>query len=184
MLITACTPCPACSARPSHPFPPRAPHALQHGRNAIPRNNMWHCYTIGGTKCARATPSSIRGAAWVPCGPDAPATTGAAPAPVTVVPPPVSPPPAAPSPPPTVTPPVTVTVKEPQPGAADPRCACAEDGVSGGVSTNRRGCKQHGRNAIPRNLMWHCYTVGGTSCPIATPSSIQGAAWRECSPNS
>lgn len=160
------------------------PHPLQHGRNAIPRNLMWHCYTVGGTKCARATASSIRGAAWVQCDPKAPASsTGAAPAPVTVVPPPASPPPAAPSPPPTVIPPITVTVKDPQPGA-DPRCACSEDGVSGGVPTNRKGCKQHGRNAFPRNLMWHCYTVGGTSCPIATPSSIQGAAWRECSPNS
>ena len=55
------------------------------------------------------------------------------------------------------------------------------------MRTNRKGCAQHGRNAIPRNMMWHCYTVGGTACPTATPSGdrrLEGAAWRACSPPS
>ncbi|KAL4855919.1 Cationic trypsin [Chlorella vulgaris] len=61
--------------------------------------------------------------------------------------------------------------------AGDP-CACAEDGISAGVLTGRKGCKQHG---FPADRTWHCMTVGGMACPSAQPSkAFPGAAFLLC----
>ena len=53
--------------------------------------------------------------------------------------------------------------------------------MSAGLSTRRRGCRQHG---APRDRTWHCMTVGGMSCPTAQPSgAFPGAGWVRCGPD-
>jgi hypothetical protein len=64
--------------------------------------------------------------------------------------------------------------------AAQGPCACSPDGVSGGVSTGRRGCAQHLRD----DPGFFCMVISPAGCPSATPSySNPGAAWLDCDPN-
>lgn len=49
---------------------------------------------------------------------------------------------------------------------------CSADGVSGGVKTGRKGCDQHGRRAVPRDLTWHCL------CVLFVLSWEPGWCWR------
>lgn len=58
-------------------------------------------------------------------------------------------------------------------------CNCAEDGVSGGVSTGRFGCAQHLKDSGDDG--WFCYVQGGGKCGRATESeSAPGAYWVDC----
>jgi hypothetical protein len=64
--------------------------------------------------------------------------------------------------------------------AAQGPCACSPDGVSGGVSTGRRGCAQHLRD----DPGFFCMVINPAGCPSATPSySNPGAAWVDCEPS-
>eukprot|EP01026_Neomeris_dumetosa_P040644 TRINITY_DN33616_c0_g1_i12.p2 TRINITY_DN33616_c0_g1~~TRINITY_DN33616_c0_g1_i12.p2 ORF type:complete len:286 (-),score=35.85 TRINITY_DN33616_c0_g1_i12:1109-1867(-) len=57
-----------------------------------------------------------------------------------------------------------------------PPCACAEDGVSGGVQTGKEGCKAHVQG-------WpsFCYVVNPYGCFLSKPSQrFVGARWRNC----
>ncbi|KAL4419228.1 hypothetical protein ABPG77_010670 [Micractinium sp. CCAP 211/92] len=159
------------------------------------------CQTVGGTACPGATPSpSFPGAAYLPCGRDAPAgSTPNAPTPS-----PNSPGSSGSGP--------LVTLfgagqiagvgglnlgasssspssggpggarSEEDTSAGDP-CRCSATGASGGVQTGRRGCAMHG---FPADTTRHCYVVGGISCtaPGVSPSpSFPGAAWKLCRSN-
>lgn len=58
-------------------------------------------------------------------------------------------------------------------------CACAEDGISGGVTTGREGCKQH--LIAYRDFEYFCMVRGGPKCSIAKESQhFKGAFWRLC----
>lgn len=58
-------------------------------------------------------------------------------------------------------------------------CECADDGLSGGVETGRKGCKQH--LATSGDMGFFCMVVGGTGCSSATYSvQFPGAAWKNC----
>jgi hypothetical protein len=61
-------------------------------------------------------------------------------------------------------------------------CDCSEDGVSGSIQTEFKGCRQHSRKK-GRHDHW-CMVRGGTAgCPQAKPSKdYKGAAWRGCVP--
>jgi hypothetical protein len=64
--------------------------------------------------------------------------------------------------------------------AAQGPCACSPDGMSGGVSTGRRGCAQHLRD----DPGFFCMVISPAGCPSATPSySNPGAAWLDCDPD-
>lgn len=64
------------------------------------------------------------------------------------------------------------------PQEADP-CRCTEDGFSGGISTDRKGCKQHLSSV--GDLGYFCMVMGGTDCSSAIESDVfPGAAWKDC----
>lgn len=59
-------------------------------------------------------------------------------------------------------------------------CACAADGISNGVPTDRYGCKQHLKEY--EDYDFFCMTVGGLGCSSAQPSQqFSEAAWIFCS---
>ena len=55
-------------------------------------------------------------------------------------------------------------------------CECNTAAESAGTPVRYVGCADHLREGVP----W-CYVSGGMACPSATPSSVAGAAWRDCS---
>ncbi|KAL4448433.1 hypothetical protein ABPG75_005652 [Micractinium tetrahymenae] len=68
------------------------------------------------------------------------------------------------------------------PAAAQAGCACAFDGISGGVPTGRLGCAAH-LQAASGDAEPFCMVVNPASCPTATPSGpFPGAAWVPCQP--
>lgn len=98
-------------------------------------------------------------------------------------PPVVSPSPTSPA----TTTPSSSTPSVPKPKPRAPResdqgldeCACAEDGVSGGVSTGRLGCYEHTKGSGEGGLF--CMVVGGVACADAKESfAFPGAAWKSC----
>ncbi|GMH44313.1 hypothetical protein BSKO_12247 [Bryopsis sp. KO-2023] len=60
-------------------------------------------------------------------------------------------------------------------------CACAEDGVSGGVETGRPGCKEHGIAAGDSGFF--CYVISPSECQgvkLTESKAFQGAFWKDC----
>ena len=118
------------------------------------KNDIW-CYTTGGQSCASAAASQVQPSpAWPQCTPGTTPPDG-----------PPPPPPAAPPPPP----------------VADP-CGCVTQAapLSGGVLINEgkyAGCADH----LADGGTW-CYVKAGVGCSSATPSSVAGAAWKDCDP--
>lgn len=58
-------------------------------------------------------------------------------------------------------------------------CECSYDGISGGVDTGRKGCKQHLFDMGDNGRF--CMVKGGVACTSASASStFSGAAWKLC----
>jgi len=67
-------------------------------------------------------------------------------------------------------------------------CKCTQDGSSGGIFVEGRGCGAHtgtgsssSSSSSISSMHKYCYVRGGTSCKSAIASAVYpGAAWREC----